>query len=31
MPKNLLYYRLRILATISTIWILFGIVFFENL
>lgn len=31
MPKKLLYYRLRILGTISIIWILFGIVFYENL
>lgn len=30
MPKKLLYYRLRILATISLIWVLFGVVFYEN-
>lgn len=31
MPRKLLYYRLRTLLTISIIWIVFGIVFFENL
>ncbi|MDB5252042.1 MAG: adenylate/guanylate cyclase protein [Flaviaesturariibacter sp.] len=30
MPRKLLYYRLRILGTISLIWVLFGVVFFEN-
>jgi adenylate cyclase len=31
MPKKLLFYRLRLLLSISIIWIVFGIVFFENL
>jgi len=31
MPKKLLYYRLRILAFISIIWIIFGVISFENL
>ncbi len=31
MPKKLLFYRLRLLLSISVIWIVFGIVFFENL
>lgn len=31
MPRKLLLYRLRVLATVSLIWVLFGVVFFENL
>ena len=31
MPKKLLYYRLRILSFISIVWIVFGIISFENL
>ncbi|MFN2456884.1 MAG: adenylate/guanylate cyclase domain-containing protein [Chitinophagaceae bacterium] len=31
MPKKLLYFRLRTLITISMIWMIFGIVFYENL
>jgi adenylate cyclase len=31
MPPKLLYYRLRTLFAISLMWIVFGIVFFENL
>ena len=31
MPKKLLYYRLRTLAAISLIWIIFGFVFHFNL
>ncbi len=31
MPRKLLFYRLRLLLSISIIWIVFGIVFFENL
>jgi adenylate cyclase len=31
MPKKLLYYRLKTLAAISFIWLLFGAVFFNNL
>ncbi|MFL5810381.1 MAG: adenylate/guanylate cyclase domain-containing protein, partial [Flavisolibacter sp.] len=31
MPKKLLYYRLRTLAVISLIWVVFGMVFFANL
>lgn len=31
MPKKLLYYRLRVLLTISLIWFVFGIVFHFNL
>jgi len=31
MPRKLLFYRLRLVLSISVIWIVFGIVFFENL
>jgi adenylate cyclase len=31
MPRKLLYYRLRTLAVISLIWVVFGLVFFANL
>ena len=31
MPRKLLWYRLKTLIIISLIWILFGVVFFENL
>ncbi|HVG42285.1 MAG TPA: adenylate/guanylate cyclase domain-containing protein [Chitinophagaceae bacterium] len=31
MPRKLLIYRLRILLVISIIWIVFGVLFFENL
>ena len=31
MPRKLLFYRIRSLLTISLVWIIFGIVFFENL
>ncbi|MCU7547761.1 hypothetical protein OCK74_01485 [Chitinophagaceae bacterium LB-8] len=31
MPRNFFYYRLRTLIVISLIWIVFGIVFYENL
>ena len=31
MPQKLLLYRLRVLVFISLIWIVFGVVFFENL
>ena len=31
MPRKLLYYRLRTLAAISLIWVIFGLVFFANL
>ena len=31
MPRKLLLYRLRSLFTISLVWIVFGIVFFQNL
>ena len=31
MPRKLLWYRLKTLIIISLIWIIFGVVFFENL
>lgn len=31
MPKKLFYLRLRLLVFISLVWVLFGVVFFENL
>jgi adenylate cyclase len=31
MPKKLLFYQLRTLTVVSLIWVVFGIVFFENL
>jgi adenylate cyclase len=31
MPKKLLYYRLRTLAAVSLIWVIFGMVFYTNL
>jgi adenylate cyclase len=31
MPRKLLLYRLQVLVIISLIWIIFGVVFFENL
>src|SRR5215208_5613811 len=31
MPRRLLYYRLRTLAVISLIWVIFGVVFYANL
>ncbi|MDQ3682235.1 MAG: adenylate/guanylate cyclase domain-containing protein [Bacteroidota bacterium] len=31
MPRKLLFYRLRLVLSIAVIWIVFGIVFFENL
>jgi adenylate cyclase len=31
MPRKLLYYRLRTLAVVSLLWVLFGMVFFANL
>ncbi len=31
MPKKLLYYRLRILAALTVLWLAFGVIFFFNL